>query len=163
MRAIKAAVATDPRRRRRRAPPVPYHGDMDTTAPRRLAAPELAATARRADLSRPCPACAALRSPGWESMPSAFDRRALVQLGTLRDPDVDEPTLQEHHPHGTHAWSAQAPIALAWYPYNRCEVWACRTCRRAYLRYTEYGGYYHDERVREVDPALIDDLGRSEP
>ena len=88
-------------------------------------------------------------------MPSAFDRRALVRVGTLREPDVEEPTLQEFHPHGTHGWSPDAPIATEFYPYNRCDVWQCATCRRAYLRYTEYGGYYEDERVREVDPAKV--------
>jgi hypothetical protein len=36
-------------------------------------------------------------------------------------------------------------------------VWQCKACARAYLRYTEYGGYYEDERVRALDPALVDD------
>jgi hypothetical protein len=88
-------------------------------------------------------------------MPAAFDRRSLVRVGTLRDPGADEPTLLEYHPRGTHSWSADAPIALTYYPYNRCEVWQCTDCRRTYLRYTEYGGYYEDERVRQVDPALV--------
>ena len=115
------------------------------------------ALASAADLSRPCATCRPLRSPGWESMPGGFDRRALVRVGTLRDPSADDPTLQEHHPRGTHGWSPDAPIALAFHPYNRCDVWQCATCRRAYLRYTEYGGYYEDERVRQVDPALVVD------
>jgi hypothetical protein len=34
-------------------------------------------------------------------------------------------------------------------------VWQCGACQRTYLRYTEYGGYYEDERVRLVDPALV--------
>ena len=88
-------------------------------------------------------------------MPSYFDRRALIRVGTLRDETVEEPTLQEHHPHGTHGWLPDAPIALTHYPYNRCDVWQCATCSRAYLRYTEYGGYYEDERVRQVDPVLV--------
>ena len=52
---------------------------------------------------------------------------------------------------------ADAPIAPAYFPYNRCDVWQCRACARVYLRYTEYGGYYEDERVRALDPALVDD------
>lgn len=28
-------------------------------------------------------------------------------------------------------------------------------CERPFLRYTEYGGYYVDERIREVNPELI--------
>lgn len=122
---------------------------------RRLDANELVALARDADTSGPCSDCGPLRSPGWESMPSSFDRRLLVRVGTLRDETVDEPTLQEHHPRGTHAWSPDAPIALDYHPYNRCDVWQCTTCRRSYLRYTEYGGYYEDERVRQVDPDLV--------
>jgi hypothetical protein len=123
----------------------------------RLQADELIALARGADTSGPCADCGALHnSPGWESMPSGFDRGALVQVGTIRDQTAeDEPTLQEYHPRGTHGWSPDAPIALAYHPCNRCDVWQCARCRRAYLRYTEHGGYYQDERVRLVDPALV--------
>ena len=131
---------------------------MHMTASRLLRADELTALARTADTSHPCDDCNALRSPGWESMPGSFDRRVLVRVGTLRDETADEPTLQEHHPRGTNTWSADAPIALAFYPYNRCDVWQCATCRRAFLRYTEYGGYYEDERVRQIDPVLIVDF-----
>jgi hypothetical protein len=88
-------------------------------------------------------------------MPGDFDRRAFVQVGTLRDENADEATLDEYHPDGTHGWSPDAPIALGYFPYNRCDVWQCVDCGRAYLRYTEYGGYYHDERIRLVDAALV--------
>lgn len=128
---------------------------MDTMPVRRLGAHELKALARRPDILRSCPHCYALRSPGWESMPSSFDRRTLNRVGTLRDETKDEPTVQEHHPRGTHSWSPDAPIALGYYPYNRCDIWQCVTCRRGFLRYTEYGGYYEDERVREIDPNLV--------
>lgn len=128
---------------------------MPTTPPRRLHAADLIALARSADTARPCPACGPLQRPGWESMPSSFDRDALVRTGTLRDDTIDEPTLEEYHPRGTHHWSPDAPIAPAHYPYNRCDVWQCTACRRAYLRYTEYGGYYEDERVRFIDPELV--------
>jgi len=128
---------------------------MSPAAVRRLHAADLIALARQADLSRPCPACGPLRSPGWESMPAGFDRALLVRAGTLRDPAVEEPDPQEYHPQGTNSWSAEAPIALACHPYNRCEAWTCTSCHRAYLRYTEYGGYYQDERIRELQAALI--------
>jgi hypothetical protein len=88
-------------------------------------------------------------------MPGSFDRRTLVRVGTIRDETAEEPTLLEYHPRGTNNWSPDAPIAFAYYPYNRCDVWRCASCRRAFLRYTEYGGYYEDERVREVDSNLI--------
>lgn len=128
-----------------------------------LDAQGLVALARQADTSQPCPQCAELACPGWESMPGSFDRQRLRAVATLRRDQDEEPTLREHHPHGTHGWSAVAPIAPAFFPYNRCEVWQCPACARAYLRYTEYGGYYEDERVRWLDPALVDDTPAPPP
>lgn len=121
----------------------------------------LDAAALRAALapaSAGCTDCAALRCAGWESVPAALGAPQLQALGTLRDPAVDEPTLEEHQGAGagrTDYWSAQAPIALAAFPYNRCTVWRCPQCRRGFLQYTEYGGYYIDHRLRELNPALI--------
>jgi hypothetical protein len=62
--------------------------------------------------------------------------------------------VAEHHPDGTHGWS---PIAPRWFPANRSDAWRCLTCARALLRYTEYGGYYTEERIRELDARLIVD------
>lgn len=104
-----------------------------------------------------CGVCAPLVCAGWDSVPSTFDVSALQCVGTLRRDDLEEPTLLEHHPRGTHAWSVDAPIAPAFYPYNRCAVWVCRACARPFLRYTEYGGYYEDRRIRALDAALLDD------
>ena len=118
---------------------------------------ELVALAR-ARRDPACPACEALVCPGWEALPGSFARDALERVGTLRDPAIDDPTVAEHHPNGTHAWSPDAPIAPAWFPYNRCDAWRCRTCARAFLRYTEYGGYYTEDRIRELDAALIVDV-----
>jgi hypothetical protein len=106
---------------------------------------------------RPCPACAALVCPGWEALPATFDDKRLRVAGTLRDPAVDEPTLEELHPAGTRSWSPDAPIAPAFFPYNRCEVWQCAVCARPFLRYTEYGGYYVEQRIRELDARLLVD------
>jgi hypothetical protein len=95
--------------------------------------------------------CAVGPCPAWESV--ADDRwpaRHMQQLGTLRDPQVVEPTFEEHHPHGTRYDSVDAPIAIGFFPYNRCDVFACGQCQRRLLRYTEYGGYYVDHRVREL-------------
>ena len=105
-----------------------------------------------------CAACAALVCPGWEALPGSFARDALERVGTLRDPALEEPTVAEYHPRGTHGWSPEAPIAPAWFPYNRCDAWRCRTCARAFLRYTEVGGYYTEERIREVDARLVADV-----
>jgi hypothetical protein len=106
-----------------------------------------------------CPACGGLHCPGWEALPGGFDAGVLRQVGTLRDPDVDEPTVEELHPAGTDVWSAQAPIAPRFHPYNKSDVWQCANCSRAFLRWTEYGGYYREDRIRELDPALVVEAG----
>jgi hypothetical protein len=79
----------------------------------------------------------------------------LLRLGTLRDPAVDDPPLAEWP--GSHYWAADAPIATRFFPYNRCEVWACAACGSGFLQYTEYGGYYIDHRLRRIDPARVQD------
>ena len=33
----------------------------------------------------------------------------------------------------------------------------CGACARPFLRYTEYGGYYTEERIRELDARLVVD------
>ena len=104
-----------------------------------------------------CPDCAALVCPGWEALPGAFERKRLQRVGTLRRAEDEDPTLQEYHPAGTNAWSADAPIAPRFFPYNRCEVWQCGACGRPFLRYTEYGGYYVEERIRQLAARLVVD------
>ncbi len=120
-----------------------------------LDAADLRRLARQATSPLPCASCAAIASAGWESIPGSFDRKVLRRAGTLRPPGIEEPTLQEHHPAGTNGWSADAPIATSFFPYNRCDAYGCGRCGRTLLRYTEYGGYYVDHRVREVFPELI--------
>jgi len=104
-----------------------------------------------------CTRCEALRCAGWESITAPLGPPLLEAVGTLRDPAIEEPTLAEHHPAGTGYWHAQAPIALAHFPFNRCSVWRCPQCRRGFLQYTEAGGYYVDHRIRMIDPTLITD------
>lgn len=121
-----------------------------------LDTPALRALGEAAAGAPPCAACGSVSlRPGWEALPGGFDTGALRRVGTLRAPDVDEPTLDEHHPAGTHSWSPDAPISPAHHPYNRCEVWQCAHCTRPFLRYTEYGGYYHEDRIRPLDPKLV--------
>lgn len=92
-------------------------------------------------------------------MPSTFEEASLRMVGTLRqvDPEAGEPTLDEYHPQRTSYWSENAPIAPNYFPYNRCDVWVCCGCRRAFLRYTEYGGYYVEQRIRLLDPRHVVD------
>ncbi|MBC7649208.1 MAG: hypothetical protein H7197_08870, partial [Vitreoscilla sp.] len=51
--------------------------------------------------------------------------------------------------------SPDAPIAVNFFPYNLCDVFACAKCSKVLLRYTEFGGYYVDHRVRELDANLL--------
>ena len=130
---------------------------LDTAALQALAT---AAASRQTDRQRPCEACQVLHCPGWEALPPGFDADTLTDLGSLcAEPDAfgntPEPDLSEYHPAGTRFWSADAPIAPAFHPYNRCTVAACVACGRAFLRYTEYGGYYVEPRIRELNAALI--------
>lgn len=81
----------------------------------------------------------------------------MCEIGTLRDEDIVDPTYEELHPHGTHYGDACAPIAVKFFPYNRCDLWLCSRCERHLLRYTEFGGYYLDHRVRLLNAELIID------
>jgi hypothetical protein len=111
----------------------------------------------QAQAHAPCPRCSALKAPGWEALSATFEQSSLRKVATLRRPDIDDPTLAEYHPGRTNAWSPEAPIAPAYFPYNRCDLWQCVQCGRPFLRYTEYGGYYIEERIRELSAALIVD------
>jgi len=106
--------------------------------------------------------CALKICKGWESV--GDDRWPAAQMekaGTLR-PELPEGqfelSFEEFHPEGTRYDSPDAPIAVAYFPYNRCEVFKCTTCQCAVLKYTEYGGYYVDHRVRLVDATKVVDL-----
>ena len=79
----------------------------------------------------------------------------MTLLGTLRDPGVYEPTTAEYHPQGTRYASPDAPVAVDFFPCNISDVYACSACSKVLLRYTEFGGYYVDHRVRELDPDLV--------
>lgn len=128
---------------------------MGSAAVPRLSSRELVALGRHSPATTACTVCAALSCPGWESMPGGFDARDLRRVGTLRDASDDEPTLDENLPAGLHGWSAAAPIDPRWHPYNRCDVWTCASCERPFLRFTEYGGYYSDERIRELKAEFV--------
>lgn len=101
--------------------------------------------------------CAVSTSAGWERVSLSLSESQLRPIGTLMEDAYAEPTYQEFHPAGTNYWSANAPIALRYFPYNRCTVAQCISCGRVYLRYTEAGGYYVEERIRTLNPLLIVD------
>ncbi|MES2401149.1 MAG: hypothetical protein V4573_14260 [Pseudomonadota bacterium] len=100
--------------------------------------------------------CSLRPSACWESFTEdRWPKDKMTALGTLRDPDIYEPTQEEFHPDGTRYASPDAPVAVKFFPYNVCDVYECRDCHKPLLRYTEFGGYYVDHRVREIDPELI--------
>lgn len=100
--------------------------------------------------------CALRPCAGWESFTEdRWPADQMQRLGTLRDPEVYEPTAEEFHPQGTRYASPDAPVAVNFFPYNVSDAYACNTCSKVVLRYTEFGGYYVDHRVRELDPGLV--------
>jgi hypothetical protein len=101
--------------------------------------------------------CSLERCAGWESVNDAqWPLQQLQMVGTLRDPEVYEPSYEEHHPKGTRYESVDAPVSAKYFPYNRCDVFFCKQCAQHVLRYTEFGGYYVDPRGRRITADLID-------
>ena len=121
--------------------------DLDTL--RRLADASAAVRA-------PC-ACTEESLAAWRAVPLALDPARFEEAGVLFDDPYDEPTFAEYHPAGTHYDSESAPIAMRYYPYNRCAVLRCLDCGRHYLRYNEAGGYFTEIRMRALQPGLIVD------
>ena len=101
-----------------------------------------------------CTECSLLSSPGWKSKPGYFDLSKLLIVGTLRIEGAQE-SWDEYHPDGTSFWSEDAPISTQHHPYNRSDVLECGCCKKKFLHYTEYGGYYLDERIRELNAHFI--------
>jgi hypothetical protein len=135
---------------------------MAMKPPPRLDAPALKALAKAASPQK-C-ACALGPCAGWESMTEdrwpALKMNAVGSLRAAHDGDAasgDEPTFEEFHPEGTRYESPLAPIAPEFFPYNRCDVFVCSGCQRLLLRYTEFGGYYVDHRVRVLNADLVVD------
>jgi phage FluMu protein Com len=101
-----------------------------------------------------CPECQSLNCEGWESVPGGYETKILECIGTLRAEDSPE-CWEEYHPNGTDLWSKDALIAIEFHPYNKSDVYQCKNCNSIYLRYLEAGGYYVDERIRELKAKLI--------
>jgi hypothetical protein len=115
---------------------------------------ELAQSSAR--VTRAC-ACAIDSFREWTRIPVEFPQAQMRTLGTLLDDPCVEPTYAEYHRHGSSYWSADAPIAPRYFPYNRCMVLQCTVCGRSCLSYVEAGGYYVEPRIRALDRALLVD------
>jgi hypothetical protein len=109
-------------------------------------------------VSQPCD-CAVGACMGWDSVSDArWPKTQMQALATLRDPEIahgQELTFEEYHPDGTRYDSPDAPVATTYFPFNRCDVYGCSKCHRLVLKYTEYGGYYVDPRVRVLRSEFI--------
>ena len=104
----------------------------------------------------PACSCSVGACLAWESLPEErWLGDQMKHLGTLRDPDLYEPTFEEFHPNGTRYDSPDAPFSAVHFPFNRCDAYQCQPCGRVLLRYTEFGGYYVDHRVRWLRPELM--------
>ncbi len=119
---------------------------------------ELTALAQAsARVTGPC-TCEIASYAGWTRIPVSFPQAQMRPAGTLAGDPYAEPTYTEYHPHGTNYWSPDAPIALHYFPYNRCAVQQCEACRRYCLTYVEAGGYYVEPRIRALDARHIVDV-----
>jgi hypothetical protein len=113
--------------------------------------------ARTSDaIAGPCP-CEIDAYREWSRVPADFPQQQMRTLGTLVDDPYTEATYTEYHPNGTSYWSADAPIAPRYFPYNRCTVQECSVCGRHCLSYTEAGGYYVEPRIRALVGGLLVD------
>ena len=107
-------------------------------------------------VTAPC-SCLDVALTAWEQVPLALAPERFQTVGTLRADPYGDPTFAEYHPAGTRYGSVDAPIAPRYYPFNRCTVAQCRLCGRCYLRYEEAGGYFTEQRIRALAPALLVD------
>jgi hypothetical protein len=109
-----------------------------------------------AAVAMPC-SCNKESLAAWRALPLTLELERFAEVGFLFDDPYDEPTFAEYHPAGTRYESEAAPIAMRFYPYNRCAVVRCQDCDRHYLRYNEAGGYFTEIRIRALQPGLIVD------
>jgi hypothetical protein len=102
--------------------------------------------------------CSVGACPSWESVPGhRWPKELMQKLGTLRESFEVEPGFEEYHENGSRYQSEHAPIAPRFFPFNRCDVYRCGECRCVLLKYTEAGGYYVEDRVRQLKADLIID------
>lgn len=108
-------------------------------------------------ITRPCN-CGIDGFPGWTRLPVEFPEQQMQTVGTLVEDPYQEATYTEYHRNGSDYWSADAPIAIHYHPYNRCSVLQCKVCTRCCLHYVEAGGYYVEKRIRKLASQWIVDV-----
>jgi hypothetical protein len=115
--------------------------------------------------------CALGSCAGWESVTQErWPDSQMTAVGSLRAEHAEgesaldsEPTFEEFHPQGTRYESTLAPFAPQFFPCNRSDVFSCNRCQRVLLKYTEFGGYYVDHRVRALNGELVVDAPKPAP
>jgi hypothetical protein len=93
----------------------------------------------------------------WGGWPVGYHEDAFICIGTLAKYPAEEAIIAEYHPDNTQYWSAAAPIATRYYPYNQSTVWRCLRCERLYMRHNDDGAYHVERRIRLVQAELIVD------
>jgi hypothetical protein len=111
--------------------------------------------ARSSDAVERACTCAIDSYREWARIPVDFPQGQMRTVGTLLEDPYVEPTFAEYHLQGSSYWSAVAPIAPRYFPYNRCTVQQCTDCGRSCLTYVEAGGYYVEPRIRALDSTLL--------
>lgn len=81
----------------------------------------------------------------------------LENLGPFdhQDESIKARGYTSYLPDGLNYWSAEAPIAVYFYPYHECDIYRCKDCEAIFLSYTETAGHAPEKRLRWVRPELI--------
>lgn len=95
------------------------------------------------------PICEQYRA--WAKL--SIEKDFMRYLGRLVPDDGTPLERMESYP-GDY-WAPDAPFALAYYPYNGCDVYQLMDYPSYYLVYTEYGGHFPELRARHVRKDLL--------
>lgn len=79
----------------------------------------------------------------------------LKLIGSLKDPKLKMLHYVEFSNSENECWTENYKIATNFYPYNSSNVYQCKDCNRLFIIYTENGGHFPQERIREVKKELI--------
>ncbi|WP_188150487.1 hypothetical protein [Teredinibacter waterburyi] len=105
-----------------------------------------------------CAACTKEKFKSWSNI-SLEVKSNISPVGEFEDAEADikKNAYTELHPNGSNYWSADAPIAIHFYPYHESKINLCKECKAVLLTYTEFAGHAPQHRIRYVDKDLIVD------
>jgi len=92
---------------------------------------------------------------GWSHVDYKKLEKDFDQLGDLADSTLNNTYAGLKH--AEDYWSKEALIALNFYPYQNCKVFACKSCKSLFLYYTDESGHGPSPRLRLVNSELIRD------